>query len=377
MAPWHFVSPESPPRVGGVADFTRVMATALAATGRQVHVWSPAPADAMAGVTVHPLEGGYAARHLGAIGRALDTCEAPRRLFVQWVPHGFGYKSLNIPFCLWVWRRARGGDSLHVMVHEPYLPFDSRRLRQNVGAAAHRLMLMVLLRAADRVWVSTPSFVPLVRRFGPRRPLQYSWLPVPSPIARHGLPAEVQARRRALAATSPVVGYFGTASLLVADVLGKVIVGIARRRPDVRFVLLGRGSDTFADALEACDPLLGQAIVARGERSAQEISTLIQCCDVFVQPYPDGVSARRTTLMALLEHGSAVVASSGVRTEESWNHALRLTPDGDAGAMIDGAVQLLDQPEDRARLSGAAMHTYLQRFHVERAVATLVGGAGE
>src|SRR6185503_14380714 len=98
MAPWHFVSPESPPRVGGVADFTRVMATALAATGRQVHVWSPAPADAMAGVNVHPLEGGYAARHLGAIGRALDTCEAPRRLFVQWVPHGFGYKSLNIPF---------------------------------------------------------------------------------------------------------------------------------------------------------------------------------------------------------------------------------------------------------------------------------------
>ena len=40
-------------------------------------------------------------------------CEAPRRLFVQWVPHGFGYKSLNMPFCLWVWRRARGGDSVH------------------------------------------------------------------------------------------------------------------------------------------------------------------------------------------------------------------------------------------------------------------------
>ncbi len=172
MAPWHFVSPESPPQIGGVADFTRVMATALAATGRQVHVWSPAPADEMAGVRVHPLEGGYAARHLGAIGRALDKCETPRRLFVQWVPHGFGYKSLNLPFCLWVWRRARGGDSVHVMVHEPYLPFESRRLRQNVGAIVHRLMLMALLRAADRVWVSTPSFVPMVRRFGPRRPLQ-------------------------------------------------------------------------------------------------------------------------------------------------------------------------------------------------------------
>ncbi len=329
MTPWHFVSPESPPQVGGVADFTRVMATALAATGRQVHVWSPAPAGEIAGVRVHALEGGYAAGRLAAIGRRLDACEAPRRLFIQWVPHGFGYKSLNLPFCVWVWRRARSGDSVHLMVHEPYLPFESGRLRQNVGAIAHRMMLMVLLRAADRVWVSTPSFVPMVQRFGPRRPLHYSWLPVPSPIARHDLPAEVQARRRAISATvtDPVIGYFGAANPLVANMLAEVIVGIAQRRPDARFVLLGRGTDSFADALESRVPALAHAIVARGERSAEEISTLIQCCDVFVQPYPDGVSVRRTTLMALLEHGSAVVASSGVRTDDGWGHALRLTPD--------------------------------------------------
>ena len=376
MAPWHFVSPESPPRVGGVADFTRVMATALAATGHRVHVWSPAPAGEIVGVSVHPLEGGYAARRLVAIGRRLDACEAPRRLFIQWVPHGFGYKSLNLPFCLWVWRRARRGDSVQLMVHEPYLPFESGRVRQNLGAIAHRLMLMVLLRAADRVWVSTPSFVPMVRRFGPRRPLFYSWLPVPSPIARHDHPADVQARRRAIAVsgTNPVIGYFGTANPLVADVLAEVIVGIAQRRPDARFVLLGRGTDSFAGALESRVPALAHAIVARGERSAEEISTLIQCCDVFVQPYPDGVSARRTTLMALLEHGSAVVASSGVRTDDGWGHALRMTPDGDSGSMTDAAVQLLGSPDDRARLSGAASRLYLERFHVERAVETLLGG---
>ncbi len=80
--------------------------------------------------------------------------------------------------------------------------------------------------------------------------------------------------------------------------------------------------------------------------------------------------------MALLEHGSAVVASSGIRTDDSWRHTVRLTPDRDAGAMIDAAVQLLDRPEDRARLSGAAQRTYFERFHVERAMATLVGGTG-
>lgn len=348
------------------------MATALVAAGQDVHVWSPAPAGEIAGVSVHALDRGYAAPGLAALGRALDAYDAPRRLFVQWVPHGFGYKSLNLPFCLWVWRRAAGGDRVDLMVHEPYLPFDARRTRQNVGAIAHRLMLMVLLRAADRVWVSTPSFIPMVRRFGPRRPLQYSWLPVPSPIAKIDRPAEVRARRSAIAGPHPVVGYFGTASALVAEGLEDVMAGIARRRPEARFVLLGRGTDAFADALEARIPQLGQAIVVCGERSADEISTLIQCCDVFVQPYPDGVSARRTTLMALLEHGSAVVASRGIRTEDFWDNVLCLTADRDSSAMAEAAIELLEAPADRARLSAEARRTYAERFHAERGVATLL-----
>ena len=376
MTPWHFVSPESPPQVGGVADFTRVMATALAATGRQVHVWSPAPAGEIAGVRVHALEGGYAAGRLAAIGRRLDACEAPRRLFVQWVPHGFGYKSLNLPFCVWVWRRARSGDSVHLMVHEPYLPFESGRVRQNLGAIAHRMMLMVLLRAADRVWVSTPSFVTMVQRFGPRRPLHYSWLPVPSPIARHDLPADVQARRRAIVRNRHRPGHRVLRDRKPAG--GQYARGSDRRnraaaaRREVRAAgswhrRLCRCARIARSSAGSCDCGAGRAI-------GQEISTLIQCCDVFVQPYPDGVTVRRTTLMALLEHGSAVVASSGVRTDDGWGHALRLTPDGDSGAMTDAAVQLLDSPDDRARLSGAARRLYLERFHVERAVATLLGG---
>ena len=41
------------------------------------------------------------------------------------------------------------------------------------------------------------------------------------------------------------------------------------------------------------------------------------------------------------------------------------------------AVQLLDSPDDRARLSGAASSLYLERFHVERALTTLLGESGE
>src|SRR5688572_9440944 len=38
---WHIISCEYPPQVGGVADFTRVIARGLAARGESVDVWAP------------------------------------------------------------------------------------------------------------------------------------------------------------------------------------------------------------------------------------------------------------------------------------------------------------------------------------------------
>ena len=351
-----------------MADFTRVVATALAAGGHDVHVWSPEPADAIASVTVHPLRGGYAIGRLGHLGRQLDACKGPRRLFVQWVPHGYGYKSLNVAFCFWVWRRARKGDVVDLMVHEPFLPFAAGRLRQSIGAALHRLMLMVLQQSADRILVSTPAFLPVIRPFGPRLPTAV-WLPIPSPIPR-GRP-DIADRRRALAGAQPTIGYFGTANALVRGGLENVIEGIAARRPDVRFVLIGRGTEELARTLSARTHALADAIVAKGPLPATDLAAVIQCCDLFVQPYPDGVSARRTTLMALLDHGRAIVASRGIRTEDFWHDAVVLTPHDDSAAMVDAAVALLDAPGRRAALSEAASRLYADRFHVDHALAIL------
>lgn len=356
--------------MGGVADFTRVVAAALAAGGHEVHVWSPEPAGEIASVTVHPLRGGYAIGRLGALGRQLDASQGPRRLFVQWVPHGYGYKSLNVAFCLWVWRRARKGDAVDLMVHEPFLPFAAGQFRQNVGAVLHRLMLMVLLRSANRILVSTPAFLPMIRPFGPRMPTA-AWLPIPSPIPGGHTVAEVADRRRALAAAHPTIGYFGTANALVSSVLENVIEGIAARRPDVRFVLVGRGTEALARTLSARTQVLADAIVAKGPLPAGDLATVIQCCDLFVQPYPDGVSARRTTLMALLDHGRAIVASRGIRTEDFWDDAVVLTAHDDSAAMVDAAVALLDAPGRREALSQAASRLYEDRFHVDRALAVL------
>ena len=97
------------------------------------------------GVTVHPALGRLSRRDLRAVDRLLDRFPAPRRLLVQWVPHGFGYRSMNVGFCLWLGRRARRGDRVEIMVDEPYLAFGEGALRWSAAAAVHRVMTIILV----------------------------------------------------------------------------------------------------------------------------------------------------------------------------------------------------------------------------------------
>ena len=51
---------------------------------------------------------------------------------------------------------------------------------------------------------------------------------------------------------------------------------------------------------------------------AAEVSLHLQACDLLLQPYPEGITARRTTAMAGLAHGVPMVSSSGPLTEDFW-----------------------------------------------------------
>ena len=108
MMPWAILTGEYPPQPGGVSDYTRNVARGLAQAGQAVRVFAPAcvgadPADA--GVRVQRLSGGFGARGLKRLGAELATAGAQDRLLVQYAPHAFGWKGMNVPFCLWL--RAR------------------------------------------------------------------------------------------------------------------------------------------------------------------------------------------------------------------------------------------------------------------------------
>ena len=91
-----------------------------------------------------------------------------------------------------------------------------------------------------------------------------------------------------------------------------------RRNPSAHFLLIGSGSEAFRSALVARDRSLADRVSATGTLNAAELSAHIEACDVLLQPYPDGVTSRRTTTMAGLFARVPVVTTQGKLTERFW-----------------------------------------------------------
>lgn len=258
--PWHIITCEYPPQLGGVSDYTCQLAHGLASSGDEVHIWCPGAAGSapqIDGVEVHPILGNFSASDLRAAGRQLDRFPHPRHVLVQWVPHGYGYKSLNLPFCLWLWgRSARRRDQVDLMVHEPSLPFRKGHWRQNAAALVHRLMTVVVLRAAQRVYISTPAWEPRLRPYDWGCNHAFEWLPVPSNIQKVNNAEATAAIRGQYAAGGPLLGHFGTFGQPTASMLRVIIPLLMQRVSGASLLLMGMGSSAFREELiRACPDL--------------------------------------------------------------------------------------------------------------------------
>lgn len=372
MSPsWHLLTGEYPPQPGGVSDYTRQVALALARAGHEVHVWAPGDLKVHEedGVTVHRVPGLFTPPGLARLSRGLDACRGPRRLLLQYVPHAFGLKGMNVPFCAWFAARRR--DERWVFFHEVVYPWSPRApLRHQVLAGTTRVMVRLVAGAADRAFVSIPAWA---EHLPARVRSRAEWRPVPSTLPAEVPEVEVEAVRSALG-PGPWLGHFGTYGALTAGPLEAVLVPLLRAGPERKALLLGRGSRAFAQALGSRQPEVAGQLVARDSLAPGDAAAHVAACDVLVQPYPDGVSARRTTTMAGLALGRPIVTNAGHLTEPMWRElkAVALVEGTAPGPLVEATERLLARPEERAALGGRAARVYRERFALERTVEALL-----
>jgi glycosyltransferase involved in cell wall biosynthesis len=374
MTAWNIIAGHYPPQPGGVSDYTCLVAQGLASAGDSVSVWT-SPCDAYVTscdqVRVNRLPDHFGRRGLAIIDRELRR-EPETRVLLEYVPHSFGMKAMNVPLCLLLLRHRH--RDITVMFHEVAYPIERRQpVGHNLLGVVNRIMAAMLARAASRIFVAAEAWKIEVARYAPTG-REIRWLPVPSTIRvsvdRAGT---LEKRVRFVAPGVTLLGHFGTYGPLVTAQLKPGLLSILAARNDVKVLLIGRQSESFLDDLLREHRSFAPRVFATGPLPETDVSESISACDIMIQPYPDGITARNTSALAGLVHRKAVVTTTGRWSEDLWRRsgAVMLAPCNDADSFAHSVFELVDD-RDRANAMGrAAIKLYRDVFDLRRTIEAL------
>ena len=385
---WCVVTCEYPPIDGGVSDHTHGLVATLAAQGDVVDVWcppvpatddaEPARAPEIPGVTVHVLPSHFGLRAVSLLRRELRALPTDTRVLVQWVPTAFGWRMMNLRFALML--LCLPGRRLDLVVHEVGWDVGRETARRALAGIVHRVMTWCAARSARRVYVTIPAWENRLTLFGTRAlppDEEATWIPVPANVPDQADERRVAELRRSLLARTHqqrvLVGHFGTFGRFHTALMPHVVARILDEAHDRTFVLVGRGGEALRDYIAKERPELAVRIVATGGLAAEEVSTYLAACDVLVQPYEDGASTRRSSLMAGVALGRPTIANRGRSTEELWSaeRAIQLTDSHAPHAFAGAVTKLLADATLRERLSENARRLHAERFAMIHTVAAL------
>ena len=294
-----------------------------------------------------------------ALGEALAAARGGTGVVLHYNPFSWGRRGFApyLPGALWRARLPR----VVLMAHECHVDPTSARFR--AMRSWQRPQLRGIARNCDAHLVSTDAWLPHLARYRPSRMAISSVLP--------DCRAERAAVRGELGAgaTTLVVTAFGTdhPSRLRGHIAAAANAVAARAREPIVLQNLGAAPP----ALSGLDASI--RFLSPGYLEARELARRLAASDVFLCPFIDGASTRRTTLMAAMQHGLAIVTTQGPRTDDDLRDpaALVLCDPGDPAGFAAAAARLADDPRERTALGAAARRSYEERFDWPVAVACL------
>jgi phosphatidylinositol alpha-mannosyltransferase len=329
-------------RAGGVGTHIRAQARALRALGHKVRVCGPASAPLEDGETAL---GGCVSMTLGGTesGVGLDP-RAVRRLSRLFAEERFDIVHVHeplMPAVAWwaVWlARAPVVGTFHV----------HREQGHTLYRVARPLLAPLMRRIRARIAVSDAARETVAARF----PGDYQVIPNGIEVARF------QTRRQrppALAESGSIVLYVGRLEPRKGvATLVEAMARVQRGHADARLVVIGDGPDRASLAELAARA--GTRVLFAGAIDDDALPAFYQAADVVCAPALGGESFGIVLLEALAS-GKPVVASriAGYAGVAGGTRAIHLTPPGDAIALADRLVALLESPAERAALADDAV----------------------
>jgi len=344
-----WITPDYPPVRGGVSDHSSAMVEVLREAGHDVLVCS------------NPHAHGFA---------RLDADLAayrPDLVVVAYTPLGYAPRTGGIAPALTLWSmalRRRLGCQAILLAHEASLPagylWKNREFKLAVLGAAQAAQFSILAASFDSVLFSNAGTQRSWAKRTPRLAQLFHTIRICSNIPFY--PSRDPAAELIAAGysvPSQTILFFGTGHPSVLfDYVEEAFRSLLRIEPNVGLVIVGMSHEKLLE-LRPTLAALGNRVQALGYVAAPQVSLWLQTAKLVLAPLVEGVSARKGTVMAALQHGKAVVTTRGVRTLDdiAWADICFLAP-VDREAFANAAVEAFRDPERRAAVGRTARTEY-------------------
>ncbi len=346
-----------PPAPCGIGDYTIGLASTLSAaheitviTGTQQEIAAPA------GVRVLPVIPNWEPSGMRVLLNALRELR-PDWVLVEYVPFLYSRIGINFWLPLAVLRMRLSGMRVLLTVHEPFVEIDS--LKHAVMGPAQRLMMWLLLLGSAKVAVTTSRWETLIAPWSGGKRMFCA--PVASPFPQIALEAGDRDRLRAELGIGPADVVIATLRPTGAGKLWEPTRRLWRRiratHQNAKLLVVG--------VREEERPALGDGpdIINTGYVSPDRASRLLSCADLFMALFVDGVSTRRTSVMAAMAHGLPVVTTGSGFTDAIFGSSPIVSRAADnVDALIADLDELIRSPHERRARGGASREFYVRHF---------------
>jgi glycosyltransferase involved in cell wall biosynthesis len=292
-----------------------------------------------------------------AMGTTLPDLSAYNTVVLQYNPFLYGRWGFapQLPAALLRARRRRRRFRLALMVHETYFPISD--WRSALMGSWQRVQLHALHAISDLVFASIESWAELLAQWRPRRPVAH--LPVGSNLPDRRSKRAAAREQIGAGDETMVIASFGTGhpSRLIEYVVAATNA-VANERDEVVLLNLGSG----ANAPVGVDG--GVRVIQPGWLTPGDAARLLSAGDLFLAPFSDGVSTRRTSFMAAMQHGLPVLATQGTSTDAvlAESGALALVQTGEQELFVRTAALLANDAHRCAMLGADAADLYQSEF---------------
>jgi glycosyltransferase involved in cell wall biosynthesis len=292
---------------------------------------------------------------------------APDLVVVAFTPLGYAPRTGGVApaftrWCIGLRRRLRCQAIL--LAHEVSLPFEHhwrRRQLKLAGLAAVQIAQFTALVASfDLVLFSNVGTLRAWAQRNSNAANRFHTLRICSNIPYNPASDPGGALTSAgYSVPNPTILFFGTGhESVLFDYVEDAFLALLRIEPSAGLVIVGMSHEKLRQ-LRPSLANLGAQVHALGYVSAEQVSLWLRVATLVLAPLMEGVSARKGTVMAALQHGRVVVTTRGVHTldDVAWDEICLLAP-LDREAFTSLAVKAFRDPERRAAIGRAAGAEY-------------------